>query len=152
MKMATSRIFSLMFIFFLVLSSFVSITMGGRRIPSSVPSTMRPLTAQDGEFVKMKPRLNKKQRVFAGREATGCLPKGFRHSSTPSRYVNNEPFVSCSSKVPAEKPWLLNFCFTTWGRFRTRQRICVSALSSVFVGLHMYTLKWWFCFNFLTIS
>uniref|UniRef100_A0A2C9V1H5 Uncharacterized protein n=1 Tax=Manihot esculenta TaxID=3983 RepID=A0A2C9V1H5_MANES len=70
--------------------------MGGRRIPSSVPSTMRPLTAQDGEFVKMKPRLNKKQRVFGGREATGCLPKGFRHSSTPSRYVNNEPFVSCS--------------------------------------------------------
>ncbi|CAN6559863.1 unnamed protein product [Malus baccata var. baccata] len=62
--------------------------MAARNIPSSAPSTIvRPLVTEGGDrYVSMKPRdLNPKEQVFHGREVKGCLPKGFRHASAPSR-------------------------------------------------------------------
>lgn len=51
----------------------------GRPEPSSSPegyATMKPLV------------VDHKRQVFQGNEANGCMPKGVRRSSAPSRYVN----------------------------------------------------------------
>ncbi|CAN1253019.1 hypothetical protein LINPERPRIM_LOCUS8212 [Linum perenne] len=34
--------------------------------------------------------------VFGRKEVKNCLPKGFRHTSAPSRYVNYQPLGSCA--------------------------------------------------------
>ncbi|WCJ40966.1 hypothetical protein M5689_021858 [Euphorbia peplus] len=85
----------------LLLLCLMGMSQGGRLIPSSVPSTMRPL-GSDGEqvFVKLRPNLDHLKPVFGGKEAHGCLPKGFRHSSAPSRFVNHQPLGSCSDHLP----------------------------------------------------
>ncbi|KAK7844259.1 hypothetical protein CFP56_011071 [Quercus suber] len=63
--------------------------MAARKIPSSAPSTIvRPLVSEAQDYVTMKPLFKHKHRVFRGKEVKNCLPKGFRHSSAPSRFVN----------------------------------------------------------------
>ncbi|CAA2973365.1 Hypothetical predicted protein [Olea europaea subsp. europaea] len=54
----------------------------------SAPSTALPLGSADGDFVTLKPLLSHKQKVFHKKEVKICKPKGPRHSSAPSRYVN----------------------------------------------------------------
>ncbi|KAF5751563.1 hypothetical protein HS088_TW02G00578 [Tripterygium wilfordii] len=84
----------------LLLLGSSDMTAAARNIPSSVPSTMRSLGSETGNYVKMKPHLDHKQPIFQARDAKSCLPKGFRRTSAPSRYVNYEPLgvVACSDK------------------------------------------------------
>ncbi|KAJ6708353.1 hypothetical protein OIU85_028602 [Salix viminalis] len=87
-------------IYFLLSSNSRGTAMAGRDIPMlhSVPSTMMaPLDSSHGEdYVKMKPRSDQNRPFFGGRDVKGCLPKGYRHSSAPSRFVNNLPLLVCS--------------------------------------------------------
>ncbi|XVE59050.1 hypothetical protein DITRI_Ditri05aG0013800 [Diplodiscus trichospermus] len=78
-------------------SSSSNFAMAGRDIPSSVPSTMRPASV---DYVKMNPeKLNHKHEVFNEKETKGCMPKGSKHSSAPSRYVNFQTLgSSCATK------------------------------------------------------
>ncbi|KAK3022857.1 hypothetical protein RJ639_046044 [Escallonia herrerae] len=62
--------------------------MAGRIIPSSVPSTALPSGFQAPDYVPLKPRPNQEQRAFHDKEAKSCMPKGFRHSSAPSRLLH----------------------------------------------------------------
>ncbi|KAE8037787.1 hypothetical protein FH972_010349 [Carpinus fangiana] len=81
--------------------------MAARHIPSSAPSTIvRPLISEAPDYATMKPQFHHKHRVFQGREVKGCLPKGYRHSSAPSRYVNYRTLGSpeCSSGGHSAKP------------------------------------------------
>lgn len=83
----------------LMFSSSWDVAMGGRYIPSSVPSTMRPASA---DYVKMNPQalLNHKHKVSHEKEVKGCMPKGLRRSSAPSRYVNYQPLgSSCATEA-----------------------------------------------------
>ncbi|KAM6576868.1 hypothetical protein CsatB_028705 [Cannabis sativa] len=80
-----------MVVVLLLLVCCLDVSMGGRAIPSSAPSTVvRPLATDDVQaYVTMRPHLNPGQKqVFRERDFKGCLPKGFRHASAPSRFVN----------------------------------------------------------------
>ncbi|XVF46270.1 hypothetical protein PTKIN_Ptkin03bG0014400 [Pterospermum kingtungense] len=79
------------------------VAMAGREIPSSVPSTMRPAKV---DYMKMNPQvLSHKQQVFHDKEVKGCMPKGSKRSSAPSRYVNFQTFGSaCGTKPHSQKP------------------------------------------------
>ncbi|KAJ0084823.1 hypothetical protein Patl1_30615 [Pistacia atlantica] len=89
----------IIFYVLLLLSSW-QVSMAGRSIPTSVPSTMRPLSE---DYVKVKPLSTTKNRVFNGKEVKNCLPKGYRHASAPSRYVNSRVFGGCPNKVSPRK-------------------------------------------------
>ncbi|KAG5515568.1 hypothetical protein RHGRI_036571 [Rhododendron griersonianum] len=68
----------------------LDVTMASRHEPSSSAE----------EYVTMKPLImDHKKQLFRGREVNGCMPKGFRHSSAPSRYVNYQTMGSlgCST-------------------------------------------------------
>ncbi|KAB2028604.1 hypothetical protein ERO13_D05G106401v2 [Gossypium hirsutum] len=83
----------------LMFSSSWDVAMGGRYIPSSVPSTMRPASV---DYVKMNPQVlpNHKHKVSHEKEVKSCMPKGFRRSSAPSRYVNYQTLgSSCATKA-----------------------------------------------------
>ncbi|KAG5238046.1 transmembrane [Salix suchowensis] len=104
--MRTIPMFYLLFTHFILSSISLGITMAGRDIPtrpSSVPSSMMPPLDSHGEdYVKMKPLFNHNRPFFVDPVVKGCLPKGYRHSSAPSRFVNNLPLLSCSKL--REKP------------------------------------------------
>ncbi|KAM1040450.1 hypothetical protein TB2_029289 [Malus domestica] len=106
--MSTSILCIALLLHSLLLFSYFDISMAARNIPSSAPSTIvRPLVTEGGDrYVSMKPRdLNPKEQVFHGREVKGCLPKGFRHASAPSRFVNYHALGSgCSSAKSSKKP------------------------------------------------
>ncbi|GMI92048.1 hypothetical protein HRI_002874100 [Hibiscus trionum] len=90
---ATKCCIIFMCVFFMFSSSW-GVAMGGRYIASSVPSTMRPASL---DYVKINPQvlLNHNH----DKEVKGCMPKGFRHSSAPSRYVNYQTLgSSCATK------------------------------------------------------
>ncbi|KAL5069476.1 hypothetical protein RYX36_020363 [Vicia faba] len=60
----------------------------------------RPLEQNaNPKYINLKPEKgNGGGRVFQGRNVEDCLPKGFRRSSAPSRYINYQPLgSSCSS-------------------------------------------------------
>ncbi|KAG4980985.1 hypothetical protein AAZX31_12G166200 [Glycine max] len=98
--------FSLLAIYLLLsLNSLVGTTMGGRIIPPSAPSTVtRPLVSSEVENY-VKPQLNHKQKALQGREVKGCLPKGSRHNSAPSRFVNYKTLGSGGcSRIHSGKP------------------------------------------------
>ncbi|CAI0452844.1 unnamed protein product [Linum tenue] len=71
---------------------------GGRDIrqpPSSVPSTMDSSAKEKG-YVELKRNHGGREGqvvVFGGKEVKNCMPKGFRHTSAPSRYVNYLPLL-----------------------------------------------------------
>lgn len=82
-------------IYFLLFLFSVSETMAGRAMPSSGPSTMivPPATeAREEAIMKMRPRLDQQGRTYHGKEVKACMPKGVRHSSAPSRYINFHTF------------------------------------------------------------
>ncbi|KAA0035234.1 hypothetical protein E5676_scaffold173G00130 [Cucumis melo var. makuwa] len=75
--------------------------MCARCVPPSAPSTIvRPLAATPDnaeDYETVKPQLiNRKRLVFGGNEVKSCLPKGFRRSSAPSRFVNYHTSGGCS--------------------------------------------------------
>ncbi|KAE9585771.1 hypothetical protein Lalb_Chr24g0394821 [Lupinus albus] len=98
--------FSLVILCLLLSLNYLSITMGGRIIPPSAPSTVtRPLVSSEVETY-VKPHLDHKEKIFKGREVKGCLPKGSRHNSAPSRFVNYKILGSggCSGMHNSKKP------------------------------------------------
>ncbi|KAL1817073.1 hypothetical protein ACET3Z_019647 [Daucus carota] len=78
-------------------------SLAARALPSSGPSTtMAPLATKAREYaiMKMRPMLDQEGRVFHGKQVKACMPKGRRHSSAPSRYVNFHTFdglLGCES-------------------------------------------------------
>ncbi|KAI4322300.1 hypothetical protein L6164_022008 [Bauhinia variegata] len=101
--MSTTIPLSLLAFYLLLSLSSLDITMAGRLIPPSAPSTItRPLVST---YVTMKPRLDHNQKVFQGKQVKSCLPKGFRHSSAPSRFVNYKTLGSSGcSGMQSRKP------------------------------------------------
>lgn len=91
--------------FYLFLSLHMHTTMAARIIPSSAPSTVtRPLFLSEAETY-LKPHLDHKQKFFQGRQIKNCLPKGYRHNSAPSRFVNYDTLGGCSGNgIHSEKP------------------------------------------------
>lgn len=103
----SNALFILLIPLLLMLSSLHSAMAAGRclssRLSASAPSTsMPPLPEYHRNYVKMNPRLYDKRHVFHGKQVKNYKPKGFRHSSAPSRYTNYRP--SCF-KQPLSKPW-----------------------------------------------
>ncbi|XAR52341.1 hypothetical protein NMG60_11020350 [Bertholletia excelsa] len=51
------------------------------------------------DHVAFKPQGQRGQHGFRSGDVNSCLPKGFRRTSAPSRYIHDEPFGStmCSS-------------------------------------------------------
>ncbi|KAI3421682.1 uncharacterized protein J3R85_012043 [Psidium guajava] len=84
-------------------AGLASAARGGAML-SSVPSTMIPLFPDSREQVTMRGPFHRKgAHVFGGKQLTNCMPKGSRHSSAPSRFVNYEPLGSssrCSTPSP----------------------------------------------------
>ncbi|GFQ06903.1 hypothetical protein PHJA_002834300 [Phtheirospermum japonicum] len=60
-------------------------------------SASRPLGTENGDYTMYKPKFTKEK---GGKDLENCLPKGRRHSSAPSRYINYQPLGStmCSSR------------------------------------------------------
>ncbi|KAK1435133.1 hypothetical protein QVD17_00893 [Tagetes erecta] len=85
---------TLIICFLIIFSSSQPILSAGRgHAPAKVINTML-LEPRDQDFV------TRKGAVFHGKELTGCMPKGRRHSSAPSRYANNQRLfhsLGCSS-------------------------------------------------------
>ncbi|KAI9196346.1 hypothetical protein LWI28_023150 [Acer negundo] len=99
--MSVTKFHIMMIIYVLLLLSSSHVSMAGRSIPSSVPSTMRP---SSGNYVKMKPISSSTNKFFHGKEVDNCLPKGFRHASAPSRYVNSQTLGGCSNSPSIRNP------------------------------------------------
>ncbi|KAK3205931.1 hypothetical protein Dsin_019977 [Dipteronia sinensis] len=98
--MSLKKSYIMMIIYVVLLLSSLHVSMAGRSIPSSVPSTMRP---SSGNYVKMKP-ISSTNKIFHGKEVKNCLPKGFRHASAPSRYVNSQTLGGCYDSPSSGKP------------------------------------------------
>nr|GMD69477.1 hypothetical protein BC332_29198 [Ipomoea batatas]GMD73574.1 hypothetical protein BC332_29198 [Ipomoea batatas]GME01150.1 hypothetical protein BC332_29198 [Ipomoea batatas] len=85
-------------------------TVAIRDVPTTTSSPSRATEDSVGgsaEYVTLKPHLRNKGPLFHGKEIKNCLPKGFRHASAPSRYVNYHIFGSldCSPDTHrANKP------------------------------------------------
>ncbi|KAI4334356.1 hypothetical protein L6164_019057 [Bauhinia variegata] len=101
--MSTTVPLSLLALYLFLSLSCLNITMAGRLIPPSAPSTVtRPLVST---YVTMKPQLDHNQKVFQEKQVNSCLPKGFRHSSAPSRFVNYKTLGSSGcSGMRSSKP------------------------------------------------
>ncbi|KAL1553217.1 hypothetical protein AAHA92_13919 [Salvia divinorum] len=56
----------------------------------------RPLGSKSEDYMTFKPKVMKGGHRLGGKQAEGCMPKGRRHSSAPSRYINYQPLDSCS--------------------------------------------------------
>lgn len=68
----------------------------------------RPLGSKAQEYVTLKPKfLSPGQHGPQNGNVEGCLPKGFRRSSAPSRYVNYHVLGStvCSTGKHMNQPW-----------------------------------------------
>ncbi|KAF7805622.1 putative transmembrane protein [Senna tora] len=103
--MSTSR-FSLLALFLLISLNSLDVTMGGRIIPPSAPSTVtRPLVISEAETSYMRPELDHNHKVFHGQVVRSCLPKGSKRNSAPSRFVNYKTLGSggCSG-MHSKKP------------------------------------------------
>ncbi|CAN1171829.1 hypothetical protein LINPERHAP2_LOCUS29803 [Linum perenne] len=99
----------------LILLLIVTVTLLGTSArgipsrPSSGPSTMvlgnvDSSPSSSSSLLLSPPELRKNRwysrdqhrGVFGRKEVKNCLPKGFRHTSAPSRYVNYQPLGSCA--------------------------------------------------------
>ncbi|PIN12399.1 hypothetical protein CDL12_14991 [Handroanthus impetiginosus] len=92
-------------IFLLLLSCTVNEAMG-RHYPllPSAPSTALPIDSNAANLVNLKPWMYR--RVFHRSEVKNCMPKGFHHSSAPSRDRNYQTLGSfrCFSGSHPTKP------------------------------------------------
>lgn len=71
----------------LLLSPFNEAT--ARNFAFSGPSTeTETATDRKGGYVTVKPRFDLRHEILNGKQLKNCMPKGFRHSSAPSRFVN----------------------------------------------------------------
>ncbi|KAL7109743.1 hypothetical protein ACP275_06G194700 [Erythranthe tilingii] len=81
-------------IFFIVILIFALLFLS-----MGAASASRTLGAKTEAYTTFKPNITKEKNGFVGKQFEGCLPKGRRHSSAPSRYINDQPLGStlCSS-------------------------------------------------------
>ncbi|KAI3523393.1 hypothetical protein L1887_01474 [Cichorium endivia] len=94
----TFAIFHIISIYLLIVSPQQVASAGRGYKHASVPSSIAIKT------VSLEPTVQgfvtQKRPFFHGKEVSGCMPKGRRHSSAPSRYVNNQPLfhsLGCST-------------------------------------------------------
>lgn len=71
----------------------------GCSTPVCVVAAARPLEQNVPKYMKVKPeKLGHGRRGFQSGNVEACLPKGFKRTSAPSRYINYQPLGSaCSS-------------------------------------------------------
>lgn len=76
-------------LFYLILLSYLNSVTSIRELFSTSAGTIEPSRRSmvDGTSYVMMQHHNKGP-FFHGKEVRGCLPKGFKHASAPSRYVN----------------------------------------------------------------
>ncbi|KAF8021582.1 hypothetical protein BT93_G1894 [Corymbia citriodora subsp. variegata] len=70
-------------------------------------ATMRPLKPVPLGYAGFDPKRSSMGGGGGGRGIESCLPKGLRHNSAPSRYVNYQPLGSssaCSSSNDTKSP------------------------------------------------
>ncbi|XAR60000.1 hypothetical protein NMG60_11033220 [Bertholletia excelsa] len=73
---------------------YVDVTLATARVPVA--------TKTSGDHASViKPLKDHQRQVFGETEVKSCMPKGFRHSSAPSRYANYHTMTSsaCSTTV-----------------------------------------------------
>ncbi|KAL2554810.1 Uncharacterized protein Fot_08429 [Forsythia ovata] len=88
--MSMPPLFMPIFIFFLVLSPPM-VTIQGPKFTAMVASASRLLAGSKpvDYMTTFKPENTEgKNHVFRGKAVANCLPKGKRHSSAPSHYIN----------------------------------------------------------------
>ncbi|GMY09264.1 hypothetical protein FCV25MIE_04503 [Fagus crenata] len=87
----------LMALLLLVLLNPPLLVMTRMNSMSRIAVAMKPLESNPPSYVTLKPKTS--HGGFRKRSVNSCLPKGFHHSSAPSRYVNYHTFGStmCSS-------------------------------------------------------
>ncbi|CAA2959232.1 Hypothetical predicted protein [Olea europaea subsp. europaea] len=91
-----SPFFKAMFIFFLILSPPV-VTTKGPNITAMFAAASRLLAGSKpvDYTTTFKPENTKgRKQVFPGKAVDNCMPKGKRHSSAPSHYINYHTFGS----------------------------------------------------------
>ncbi|KAK7343866.1 hypothetical protein VNO77_12953 [Canavalia gladiata] len=119
-----SSIFLSKFFFLLIL-----LFNHGANTPICVAAA-RPLEQNDPKYINLKPQKVDGRKGFqgSGNIVEACLPKGFRASSAPSRYINYEPLGStCSSDKELftvmkqeEKGFCNEYICGPFGSFRRR--------------------------------
>ncbi|KAJ1406385.1 hypothetical protein SESBI_25130 [Sesbania bispinosa] len=92
-----------MLLLLLLVSPPANITRG------CVAAAARPLLEHNvPKYINLKPEkeLGGKASNFQGGNVEACLPKGFRRSSAPSRYINYQPLGSsaCNSSAKINGP------------------------------------------------
>ncbi|XVE68824.1 hypothetical protein DITRI_Ditri09bG0100800 [Diplodiscus trichospermus] len=94
--MPTTIFFMFLLFFFLLLSPPPSM-VGSNSMNITVGAT-RPLVSKSQDSVTFKPETDTKN-GFHSQDVKNCLPKGFHHTSAPSRYINDHTFgsVMCST-------------------------------------------------------
>ncbi|KAK9072618.1 hypothetical protein SSX86_009053 [Deinandra increscens subsp. villosa] len=79
--------------FLIIVSSQLVESASQGHTHDNVIKAVRRLEVRDQDFVTQKGP------VYHEKEVSGCMPKGRRHSSAPSRYVNSQAFfdsLGCS--------------------------------------------------------
>ncbi|KAE7997007.1 hypothetical protein FH972_001682 [Carpinus fangiana] len=61
---------------------------------SRVAAATRPLESNPPNYVPLKPKIPSHGEFGKRGAVNACLPKGIRHSSAPSRYINYRPLGS----------------------------------------------------------
>lgn len=120
--MSTTTHVSLLSLYLILSLNSLHMTMAARIIPQSAPSTVtRPQFLSEAETY-LKPHLGHEQNVFQGRQVKNCLPKGYRHNSAPSRFVNYDTLGSSGcSGMRSEKPWGWSCsCLPEWKKKKKR--------------------------------
>lgn len=144
MSTTTTTHFSLLALYLILSLNSLHMTMAARIIPQSAPSTVtRPQFLSEAETY-LRPHLGNKQNVFQGRQVKNCLPKGYRHNSAPSRFVNYDTLGSSGcSGMRSEKPW--GWCLAEW-----KGRLCKCwSLYMFFSGYEKDEIIVSFCFAYL---
>ncbi|KAL1817419.1 hypothetical protein DCAR_0521848 [Daucus carota subsp. sativus] len=106
---STALFFTALLLLLLVLSPPVLVPHGLNRVSGVVCAATRPVGKKSRDaYVTFNPG----DKRYTGKEGTqgrgyeNCMPKGFRRSSAPSRYINDHTFGSslCSSSKDESKP------------------------------------------------
>ncbi|KAJ1432399.1 hypothetical protein SESBI_06660 [Sesbania bispinosa] len=101
--MSSNFLFRFLLLLLLLLNPVV-INRSGKFSASVSVADSRPLDQNVPKYMDLKPKKGQ-GRSFQWPEAEACLPKGFRRSSAPSRYVNYQPLGStCYSGKVVNEP------------------------------------------------
>ncbi|GMP69145.1 hypothetical protein CsSME_00028517 [Camellia sinensis var. sinensis] len=104
--MSTTLLFTVILHLLLLLSPPLALSRPTNTVSRVVAAT-RPRGSKSQDYVDFKPETSHGQHdSFQSRDVNGCLPKGLRYSSAPSRNINYHTFGSnlCSSGKHMTKP------------------------------------------------